>query len=138
MAFELSMIMVVNVEELGGDEFLHKESVSRKHNKALAYLNEHEEKFRNVNLLDWMKSFEGVGEHRVDFDRITKKNEKLRANMVVVGSPFSKKDLKEAIREVIKEQTHDLIDYHDKIGQYVPVNKKGLEFRNSKSSQKNL
>ena len=59
---------------------------------------------------------------RVDYARISSKNEKLRERMVVVnaGGGISKDDLKEAVREVMKEHAQTMMDYHESRPTIVP------------------
>lgn len=118
---------------LGGDENINKQSVSRKHRAALDYLNKNESKFANVNLLAMLKALEGSNIKpgfdfpdmdnipTVNYARITANNEKLRSRMVVVSQGINKQDLKDAVREVIKEQTQEMIDYHESRPTIVPT-----------------
>ena len=136
---------------LGGDENINKQSVSRRHGKGLSYLNENEEKFKNINLLAMLKAMEASpmrpafefpdmsSTPKIDFARIVHKNEKLRERMVVVNHTpsISKEDLKEAVREVMKEQTDRMIDYHESRPDIIPNEwLKDYTERTSKSSKK--
>lgn len=118
---------------LGGDENINKQSVSRKHRGALDYLNKNEHKFDNVNLLAMLKALES-GPAIKTFDipdmsaipsinlaRISAKNEKLRSRMVVVSQGITKSDLKEAVREVMKEHAQTMVDYHESRPTIVPT-----------------
>lgn len=118
---------------VGGDEFMHKQSVSRRHRKAFEYLNENEDRFKNVNLLQTLKYLEANPRQvftypdfsampHVDYGRITAKNERLLEKLVVVNNRggITKEDLKEAVREVIKEQTETMIAYHESRPDIIP------------------
>lgn len=136
---------------VGGDEYLHKQSVSRKHRKGFDYLNENENKFSNFNLLAMLKAMEGsnIGPvfevpemsdvPRVDYKRITSKMEKYRETKIIINQTpaITKDDLKEAVREVIKEQTDTMIAYHESRPDIIPNEwLKDYTERTSKSSKK--
>lgn len=127
--------------KVGGDEFLHKQSVSKKHRTAFEYLNENETKFENVDLLKILKGYDQIQNNNFDLDFIAQKNDRLREKLVVInyggGGGISKQDLKEAVREGVKEQTAAMIAYHESRPDYIPTSllEDGYLKVNAKSSQ---
>lgn len=124
---------------LGGDEVVNKESVSRKHRVFLDHLNKNEHLYRNMNLMKLIHDVPDIP--IIDLSHISRSIDSYREKVVIINnqpSGITEKQMYKAINRALKEHAKQMQDYHDKIGQWVPQNKKGLEFRNSKDVKKHL
>lgn len=119
---------------LGGDEYLNKQSVSKKHRAALDYLNENEVKFNNVNLLAMLKAMDSSPIKPVfdipdfstvqhfDMSKVVAKNQKLRDRMIVVNtkSGVDEEAIERAVEKAMKKHADTMITYHESRPDRVP------------------
>lgn len=124
--------------QLGGDEFLHKQSVSRKHRSALAYLNENEHVFAKTNLLSWLKLAEG-STNTIRLDRTIEKNQLLREKIIIVqSSGITKLEMEAAIKSALKEHSDKLISYYESRPDIVPADWMKDHYKINSKSKKHL
>lgn len=134
----------------GGDEYAHKQSVSKKHRKGFDYLNNNEGKFQNINLYETLKFLENnnVPQIRfpefsntssIDYERITRKNQKLRDRITVVNqNGITKADLEAAVAKALEKQTQDMIAYHESRPYYVSAETMKDYFKMNSKSVKHI
>lgn len=128
--------------ELGGDEMVNKQSVSRKHGDFLWYLNQHEDQFRNVDL---MRLFEGMNVketvanmhvHHASMaannDHYVKVAEKTKIVLLQAGG-ISKKEMQDAIAVAMQEHAQTMIDYWESRPDIIDAGMKEYYIQNSRS-----
>lgn len=103
---------------IGGSEMINKQSVSEKHGDALWYLNQNEEAFKNVNLLNLFKGFVEVDERPA-----LKQNAKsLKGSLTLVNQTKKEKIFTaEEMDIALNKMASKLITYFEKRPSAVPI-----------------